>query len=51
MNGEELAVAARVGACVEGVGVAWQIGGAIASSVVGVPCATNDVRPSGNGAT
>jgi hypothetical protein len=43
MNGEELAVAARVGACFEEVGADWLIGGSVASSVIGVPRATNDV--------
>lgn len=43
MNGDELAVAARVGACFDAIGAPWLIGGSIASSVVGVPRATNDV--------
>ncbi len=43
MNGEELGVAARVGAVLERLDVDWLIGGSIASSVYGVPRATNDV--------
>lgn len=43
MNGSELEVASRVGAAFDRIGVEWLIGGSVASSVLGVPRATNDV--------
>lgn len=40
---EPLAIAVRVGATLDALGIDWLVGGSVASSIHGIPRATQDI--------